>query len=318
MPLTLEQYAKWLDGRADLLWPAAPQIERPKAKPHLKQLPRIRVVAFSVYGTLLSLSGGELYFVHPQKFIMETALEKTVQEFKMWQAMSRKPGKPSEYMSQMYQQMLDEVRLARSTGGERYPEVRTDDIWERIVKRLIKNGYQFDQAFYGPLEDFCSKIGYFFHASLQGTVAQPDAHQALRALEAKGVRLGLIADAQSFTGVQLLRALAAQHKLAGLDDLFDPELRALSFEVGSRKPSERLFRAFISALATMDIAPNHVLHVGSHLPNDVVLARRLGFHTALFAGDKTSVVASNEQLNDHTTRPDVLVTELSQLADVIG
>src|SRR5262249_49175584 len=37
MPLTLEQYASYLDTR-DLPWPAPPEVEPPRAKPHLKRL----------------------------------------------------------------------------------------------------------------------------------------------------------------------------------------------------------------------------------------------------------------------------------------
>ena len=43
---------------------------------------------------------------HPQKLIMDVALDKTVQEYKMWGSMSRKPGQPSEYMGQIYEQTL--------------------------------------------------------------------------------------------------------------------------------------------------------------------------------------------------------------------
>ena len=66
-----------------------------KAKPHSSPLPQVRLVTWNVYGTLLTLTGGELYFQHPQKMVMDLALEKTVQEFKMWGSMSRKPGQPS-------------------------------------------------------------------------------------------------------------------------------------------------------------------------------------------------------------------------------
>ncbi len=318
MPLSLEQYGRFLDGRADLLWPAAPEVERPKAKPHLKRLSGIRAVTFNIYGTLVAIPGGELYYIHPQKFIMETALEKTIHEFKMWQSMSRKPGKPSEYMAKLYEQMLDEVRIARSGKGERNPEVRSDEIWQRIVGRLLKNEYQYDAPFYGSIEGLCEKISFFFHASLQGTGPQPGALAALQAAKAKGMLLGLCADAQCFTTVQLLRALSKQGKLARLADLFDTEFEALSFEVGARKPSDRLFRTLTAKLAERDIATNEVLHVASHMANDIIPARRLGFQTALFARDKGSIVANKEQVNDPATRPDVLITELEQIAQIVG
>ena len=41
MPLTLEQYATYLDSR-DASWPAVPPIERPKARPHVTALPGLR------------------------------------------------------------------------------------------------------------------------------------------------------------------------------------------------------------------------------------------------------------------------------------
>src|SRR5262245_16931755 len=127
MPLTLEQYASYLDTR-DLPWPAPPEVERPRARPSLTRLPEIRAVLWNVYGTLLSIPGGQLWFEHPQPFAMEIALEKTIQEFKMWGSMSRKPGQPSEYMGQIYTKVLDEQRLVPSSV-EKYPEVVADRLW---------------------------------------------------------------------------------------------------------------------------------------------------------------------------------------------
>src|SRR4051794_40047305 len=97
MALTLEQYAPYLDNR-HLSWPATPPPEPPKARPHLVRLQGLRAVLWNVYGTLLALPGGELYFEHPQQFVMEVALDKTIQEFKMWGAMTRKPGQPADYL----------------------------------------------------------------------------------------------------------------------------------------------------------------------------------------------------------------------------
>ena len=40
--------------------------------------------------------------------------------------------------------------------------------------------------------------------------------------------------------------------------------------------------------------------------------------TALFAGDKTSLQATPEQLKEASSRPDVLLTELEQITEVVG
>ncbi len=61
-----------------------------------------------------------------------------------------------------------------------------------------------------------------------------------------------------------------------------------------------------------------MLHVGSRIAQDIVVARRLGLRTALFAGDKASLQATPEQLKDAANRPDVMLTELNQIAEVVG
>ncbi|MBY0232117.1 MAG: HAD family hydrolase [Gemmataceae bacterium] len=312
MPLTLEQYADHLDARKDLPWPAPPVAVPVKARPHLVRLPGVRAVLWNVYGTLLAIPLGELVFEHPQPFIMTNALEKTIQEFKMWGSMSRKPGQPSEYLSQVYAQLLAEMRAVPAGSSERHPEVSAEKLWEAIVKRLIQKEYRFDAALYGALNEFSRKVAYFFHASLQGTACYEGAADALRHVARAGLEQGLLGDGQCFTPVQLGRGLRAQ----GGGPV--PGLCFLSHEYRGRKPSERLFRKTMEALQARGIAPAEVLHVGSRIAQDLAPARRAGMRTALFAGDKTSLQATAEQLKDPATKPDVLLTELSQIAEVVG
>jgi FMN phosphatase YigB (HAD superfamily) len=95
-------------------------------------------------------------------------------------------------------------------------------------------------------------------------------------------------------------------------------LRTLSCDVGGRKPSERLFKNSLSYLSMQGLAANQVMHVGSSIQRDVAPAKKLGMRTALYTGDLESLDATKEQLKDPATRPDTLLTELSQLADVVG
>jgi FMN phosphatase YigB (HAD superfamily) len=316
MALTLSQYATYLDSR-DLPWPAPPEVVRPRAKPHVVRLPEVRAVLWNVYGTLLAIAGGEVYFEHPQKFIMDTALDKTIHEFKMWGAMSRKPGQPAEYMRSIYDGVLIEQR-ALTGNAERYPEVAADRLWEAILKKLFQKDYEFDARFYGSLNEYSRKVAYFFHASLQGTRCYRGAAEALRYVHEAGLVQGLLADAQCFTATQLQRGLTAQDPDADLDAWIDPTLRILSYEVRGRKPSERMFRRALGALEGRGIPPDQVLHVGSRIPLDLAPAKRAGLRTALFAGDRDSLQATPEQLKEPAGRPDVLLTKLKQIADVVG
>jgi len=315
MALTLEQYAAFLDTR-DLPWPAPPPRQLPRAKPHLTALPEIRLVSWNIYGTLLSIASGNLFFKHPQKFVMDLALDKTVQEFKMWASMSRKPGQPSEYMAEIYNRVLDEQLLAPSPA-EKHPEVLAERVWEGILKKLFQKEYKFDATFYGSLNEYSKKVAYFFHASLQGTAAYEGAARALEHVRSCGITQGLAADAQCFTLVQLQRGLAAQSAVR-VDDVFDKNLRALSCDVGGKKPSPRLFERLVQAAAKLGVAPAQMLHVGSRIVEDIAPARKCGMRTALFAGDKESLQATTAQLKDSATRPDALLTELTQISEIVA
>jgi FMN phosphatase YigB (HAD superfamily) len=186
----------------------------------------------------------------------------------------------------------------------------------------LQKDYKFDASFYGSLNEYSKKIAYFFHASLQSTVCFPGAAAALRQVADRGLVQGLLGDGQVFTAVQLQRSLAQQDPAAKLDELVDPELHCLSYEVRGRKPSERLFRHALSALEKRNLAKDEVLHVASRLAQDLVPAKRLGMRTAFFVGDKAALEMPPDELKrslkDPLNRPDVLLTELNQIAEIVS
>src|SRR5204862_4058470 len=116
------------------------------------------------------------------------------------------------------------------------------------------------------------------------------------------VMLGLVADGQCFSPVQLQRCLAQQDSGLRVEDLFDSALCLWSYQEGARKPSERPFRHLLELLPERDLQPAQVLHVGSRITHDIAPARKLGMRTALFAGDRGSLQATAEQLKDPATR----------------
>jgi len=102
------------------------------------------------------------------------------------------------------------------------------------------------------------------------------------------------------------------------DAMLPVGLRVLSCEVKARKPSDTIFRPALAALAAKGVRPDEVLHVGTKLARDIAPAKRLGMKTALYAGDRSALEAAPDQLKDATHRPDVLLTELGQIAQVIS
>jgi FMN phosphatase YigB (HAD superfamily) len=315
MPLTLEQYVEQLDSRTDLPWPAAPLIDAPRARPKLKPL-GVKAIFWTVYGTLVAVPQGELFFEHPRDFVTDAALDKVIKEFKMWNSMSRKPGAPSAYMKELYNKSLTTLRMAGS-GGEKFPEVQVERAWDDIVKKLMQKEYTFDPAVYGSLNEYAKKIAYFYHASIQGSGPYPGAADALKQLAERGVAQGLLADGQCFTAGQLQRCLRQQDPDFDLAAVIPPAWRIISAEKKARKPSDTLFKAAVVLAASKGLPPSEVLHVGSNITRDIAPAKKHGFRTALFAGDKNSISAPPEQLSDPATRPDTMITELTQVLEMI-
>jgi FMN phosphatase YigB (HAD superfamily) len=315
MALTLEQYAHYLDSR-DLHWPAPQEINPPKARPYLTRLPNIKAVTWSAYGTLLSIASGDLCFEHPEQFVMEVALDKTVQEFKMWPSMSRKPGQPANYLQTIYTNLLAEQQLTQG-GVDKNVEIVSERVWESFIRKLIQKDYKFDVGFYGSLNEFSQKVAYFFHASLQATACYQGALTALRHVAENKLHQGLLADGQIFTALQIQRGLAQQDPAARFEELIPNRFQVISSQVGVRKPSLDLFRQAIASFSKDEVSADQILHIGSRIAMDVMPARRLGMKTGLFAGDKASLQATPDQLRDPASRPDVLLTQLDQIREIV-
>jgi hypothetical protein len=314
MPLTLEQYVERLGERTDLPWPAPPKIDRPKAKPHLERFP-VKAVMWTVYGTLVAVPQGELLFEHPQDFVTEAALDKVIKEFKLWNSMSRKPGAPAIHLREALLKALTTLRMTGS-GGEKHPEVAVERAWDDVLKKL--RDYNFDVVTYGSMNELAKKMAYFYQASIQGAGCYPGAAEIVRALAGGNKPQGLLADGQCFTFGQLQRCLHQQDADLDANAAFPANLRIVSADRKAKKPSDTIFKAATQALGERGIRPGETLHVGSSLPRDIGPAKKHGFRTALFAGDKNSLAATAEQLKDPAFRPDVMLTELSQVLEVMG
>jgi histidinol phosphatase-like enzyme len=298
--------------------PAAPTPAPAKATPAIEPLPGIRAVTWSIYGTLLSIPDGQLLHLHPQPIRMQVALEKTIQEFNMWNSMTRKAGAPWEYLLPKYKNAVEELRMVSSGRKGDFPEIDSARVWRKLLGLLEQKDYQYDAAFYGDMDELSEKVAFFFHMSLQGVAAGPQAALALQAVAEGGLRQGLLADGQCFTVVQLLRALDKQSKLPPLSQLFAPGCLTLSFAEEVRKPSPTLYQRSLQAFGELGIKPGEILHVGSRLADDLAVAKRLGFRTALYAGDKLSLQATSAEVRDPALRPDRLLTDLAQIRRVLA
>jgi len=313
----LDRYRVSLRERADLVWPKPPSIDPIKAKPGSFGLKGIRCVLWGTYGTLLHVASGDLLFEHPKEFVTNLALEKTIQEFRMWGSMSRKPGQPADSLLPIYRNLIFDLKATSGFPGEKYPELASERIWEAVIQKLQKKDYVIDHGKYGSTSEFAEKIAFFFHTALQGANTYPGIVQTISELSSRGMFQGLLGNGQCFTVSQLFWALENQQP-CDPDPWFCKDLCVLSATVGARKPSPSIFQASADAIKKRGILPDQVLHVGSKLQEDLVGAKKVGFKTAIYLGDKGSSQVDAADLKNPETRPDALITDFPQLLAMVS
>jgi putative hydrolase of the HAD superfamily len=131
----------------------------------------------------------------------------------------------------------------------------------------------------------------------------PDAVELLRGVRDLGLRIGLISNTGMTPGVTFRRFLE-QH---GMLKFFD--ILTFSDEVRVSKPASAIFEMTLRQLGAL---PEGSVHVGDHVINDVVGAKRCGLKTIWIEG-----FYQREDPSDPLTQPDVAVAELSQVLPAI-
>ncbi len=220
MVQTLQEYVSWLDEK-DLNWPEPPNLIPTKATPYIKPLEGIKAVSWDIYGTILRISGGDLLTNFPDETQKLVACDKIVNEFNMWQSMTRKPGPPGEQILLQFDNIHHDLKLTSSQSRGDISEVDSSAIWNKILGMLAHKGYGYDVDFYGDVDELSDKMAYYFHANVQGVAANPNALKTMLTISRSPMLQSLLSNAQAFTLVQLLRALKQQGTLPPLGKLID-------------------------------------------------------------------------------------------------
>ncbi len=131
-----------------------------------------------------------------------------------------------------------------------------------------------------------------------------EAFPVLRALRAMGMRLGMISNTGTTPG-STFRTFLEQHGLLGHFDTL-----TFSDEVRLAKPSTEIF---LMTLRAMGVSPAQAVHVGDHVTNDVVGAKRAGLKTVWITG-----FYEREDPSDPESEPDAAVPDLGLVVSAIA
>ncbi len=251
--------------------------------------PSIRVVFFDLYGTLFISGSGDV-----------SCSKERIDEERFGTLLKRY-GILSNHVT-ILQGYFDEIKsrhaFLRRLGVD-YPEVQVEKVWMKVlgtgsIARAREFAVEFESLF-NPVWPM------------------PAARDLLRYLKGKGIKLGIISNAQFFSPL-LFPALMGS-SLRGFG--FFEDLLLYSFKYEHAKPSPFLYCRAKLGLSRLNIAPEQALYVGNDMLNDIYPASTAGFCTALFAGDKRSLRLRRDDPQCAGVIPDITVTDLKELTEYL-
>lgn len=259
----------------------------------------VKAVIFDVYGTLLISAAGD---VGPD------AAEDDEHAFV--QALADGGWEQADISRQavggvhLLQDEIKKAQQERREQGSLYPEVDILHVWQRVLNALQLNAGHEHQI---------KKLAVSYECRINPTWTMPGMLETVAALKDRGMQLGIISNAQFYTPI-IFEALADNSP----EDLgFDPALILWSYQELEGKPSPVLFEYLNARLSLLGIQPGEVLYVGNDMLKDILPATRVGWKTALFAGDKRSLRLRENDEQMTGIQADLTVDDLRQLLEII-
>jgi len=269
-------------------------------RPLLRRVAPLNAVLFDVYGTLLISGSGEIGVNGP------AADGATIVEALAAVGL-RLAGPGAEASAVFFGQIADEHARARRVGVE-FPEVDIIQVWRSVLAEFVARGWIAGDAGVDP-----AALAVEFEVRANPLWTMPNLVPTLTGLRSAGLTLGLVSNAQFYTP-EAFPALVGR-SLAELG--FADDLLFYSYRHGQAKPGVALYRLAVQALQLRGIPPQRALYVGNDLRNDIGPAARLGFRTALFAGDARSLRLRPGDPRCAGVVPDLVVTDLRELLDCL-
>ena len=266
-------------------------------EPVLPKLSGVKSVLFDIYGTL---------FVSGVAEIGHTIDQIGTEAFENARVRSGLPAATISTLSPP-KVLNNQIRLRKEASleeGVEYPEVNILDTWKAALKEL--GIYDYSR---GQLEAFA----FYYECGVNPIWPMPNSGSTLIKLKERGYKLGIVSNAGFYTK-HLFEGLLGQD----LDQLgFSKDLLSWSYQHLISKPSLQLFQEPLNALQREGINPEEVLYIGNDMVKDIWPSSQLGFRTALFAGDQRSLMLREEFCNKRGLKADAVLTDLSQLLEII-
>jgi len=270
----------------------------------LAPLNGIRAVVFDVYGTLFSSGVGDISLATEAN--RDGALRDTLRDNQIELTATATGLRIDQILHSIVAHHQDERRIQQIE----YPEVEIRKVWQDLLLALHQRKL-ITRQFTGHI----STLVIDYERRVNPTQAMPQLAAVLARLKTSGQVMSIISNAQFYTPLLFESYLNSTIQQLG----FCPDCNVWSYQELEGKPSTQLYlRAAKKLKSQHNIAPHEVLYVGNDVRNDIWPAQKIGFKTALFAGDQLSLRRRSDDPNCCQVRADIEITELQQLLQCIG
>jgi|APSaa5957512622_1039677.scaffolds.fasta_scaffold05721_4 putative hydrolase of the HAD superfamily len=258
----------------------------------------IKGVLFDIYGTLFISESGGINISEKNKNRYEKINKLLTRYSISSNSENLLPGNllPENLLKDLFGKIKEKHEELKQKGVD-YPEVEIDRIWAEVIK--IND------------MDLIRKFAAEYDFIVNPVYPMPGLEKTISTLKKRNILMGIISNAQFYT--QFLFELFFNLKAEELG--FDSDLIFFSYRYGYAKPSSHMFRLAAKELEKRGLNVQSVLYIGNDMRNDILAAKKEGFQTALFAGDKRSLRLRQDEPECKDIKPDFVITDLIQLLD---
>ena len=266
----------------------------------LRKLEGIEAVVLDVYGTMFISGTGDISLAD------EGDSSEAVQEALSAVGFDIKPNETTAVLADLYDETVKAFMNERKSEGIDFPEVNIVAIWEDVLSGLMEKG-----LLEGELNDTTIRqFSVEYECRSNPIWPMPDLEETLTAMHDEQYALGIVSNSQFYTPLMFDAMLASS-----VDELgFSENLSVWSYQELIGKPSLMLYEVLRDRVKSKEIfGLENILYVGNDMLKDIYPADKLGFRTALFAGDERSYKTRSDDARCKNVKPDVTITELKQL-----
>jgi len=202
---------------------------------------------------------------------------------------------------------------ASKSQGIDFPEIDIRSIIRKTLNKCKKKNWIDYNSHFSP-----DRIIFTFEFFSNNVFPMPGMVSVLDALREKSLPLGIISNAQFYTPILVNYFYSDITEPVDFVHGFEEDLQIFSYKFLHGKPSTLLFQKILTTFTEKyQILPQEVLFIGNDALKDIYPAKKLGFKTALFAGDMRSYRPRENDPRIANMQADFLITDLRQILEIL-